>query len=77
MLESKPTQCEQIKDYVRKHGSIDFFVAIYKLGISQIAARITEIESKGEMRFNHIRKTKKINGNTIKYVEYQLEGENG
>ena len=77
MLESKPTQCEQVKQYVRKHGSIDFFVAIYKLGISQIAARITEIESKGEMRFNHIRKTKKINGNTIKYVEYQLESENG
>lgn len=77
MLESKPTQCEQIKEYVRKHGSIDFFIAIYKLGITQVAARISSIESSGEMRFNHIRKTKKINGNTIKYVEYQLEGENG
>lgn len=74
MLEKKPTQCEQIKDYVRKNGSIDFFRAIYELGITQVAARITEIERSGEMTFKHNRKSKKVkNGNIVNYVEYEVD----
>lgn len=41
------TQCKRIIEYIRKNGHITSYEAYAKLRVTQLAARITDLESRG------------------------------
>ena len=47
MIDQKQTQCKQIVDYIRANGHITSLEAYEKLKITQLCARITDLESRG------------------------------
>ena len=46
-LESKPTQCARMLNYIDEHGSISTMEAILELGIVNPSARIAELKKDG------------------------------
>ena len=46
-MNDKKTQCKQIVDYIRNKGYITSFEAYQNLKVTQLAARITDLESRG------------------------------
>ena len=47
MIDQKQTQCKQIVDYIRANGHITSLVAYKQLGVTQLCARIFDLESLG------------------------------
>lgn len=47
MIDQKQTQCKQIVDYIRANGHITSLEAYEKLKITQLCARISDLESRG------------------------------
>ena len=47
MIDQKQTQCKQIVDYIRANGHITSLVAYEELKITQLCARISDLESRG------------------------------
>ena len=47
MIDQKQTQCKQIVDYIRANGHITSLEAAKYLNITQLCARITDLESRG------------------------------
>ena len=43
-MNEKRTQCKRIIDYIRQNGHITSYEAYAKLDITQLAARITDLE---------------------------------
>jgi len=48
------TQCKRIVEYIRANGYITSLMAYEKLGVTQLGARITDLESRG-FEFNRPR----------------------
>lgn len=72
-LQKKPTQCEKVLDYLRKHESLDFMKAWNELGISQVGARIFEIEHDYNIPIKRTQaKFKAKDGTTVNYVKYSI-----
>ena len=46
-MNDKKTQCKQIVDYIRNKGYITSFEAYQNLKVTQLAARITDLGSRG------------------------------
>lgn len=46
-MNEKQTQCKKIVDYICENGHITSYEAYEKLDIAQLAARITDLESRG------------------------------
>jgi hypothetical protein len=46
-MSDKQTQCKQIVAYIREKGCITSLEAYQKLKVTQLAARITDLESAG------------------------------
>ena len=46
-MDDKQTQCKQIVAYIREKGCITSLEAYQKLKVTQLAARITDLESAG------------------------------
>lgn len=46
-MNQKQTQCKRIIEYIRENGHIKSYEAYAKLDITQLAARITDLESRG------------------------------
>lgn len=46
-MSDKLTQCKQIVEYIREKGCITSLEAYQKLKVTQLAARITDLESAG------------------------------
>lgn len=46
-MSDKQTQCKQIVAYIREKGHITSLEAYQKLKVTQLAARITDLESAG------------------------------
>lgn len=46
-METKKTQCELIVDYMEKNGCITAYDAIYELGITRLASRISDLRKIG------------------------------
>ena len=46
-MSDKLTQCKQIVEYIREKGHITSLEAYQKLKVTQLAARITDLESAG------------------------------
>lgn len=47
MIDQKQTQCKQIVEYIRANGHITSLEAAKHLNITQLAARITDLENLG------------------------------
>ena len=47
MIDQKQTQCKQIVDYIRANGHITSLEAAKHLSITQLCARIADLESRG------------------------------
>ena len=47
MIDQKQTQCKQIVEYIRASGHITSLEAAKHLNITQLCARITDLESRG------------------------------
>nr|DAK49038.1 MAG TPA: helix-turn-helix domain protein [Caudoviricetes sp.] len=47
IMNDTATQCKRIIDYIRANGHITSYEAYAKLDITQLAARITDLESRG------------------------------
>lgn len=45
MIDQKQTQCKQIVDYIRANGHITSLEAYEKLKITQLCARISDLEA--------------------------------
>lgn len=50
-MAERKTQADKVLDYIRQHGKITRFRAVYELGIFELAARISELEERG-IRFD-------------------------
>ncbi len=46
-MDDKQSQCKRIVEYIRKKGYITSLEAYQKLNVTQLAARITDLESAG------------------------------
>ena len=46
-MNSNPTQCQRILDYMHDHGSITQLEALKDLGVFRLASRISELRDKG------------------------------
>lgn len=73
-LIKKPTQREEVLAYMRNYGSISTFEAYNELGITQLGARIKELENTG-WQIGRIRKARISGrtGKTVRYVEYYIQ----
>lgn len=71
-LQKKPTQCERILKYIRDFRYITSYEAYMDLGVTQLAARIRNLEDDGYL-FKRERITK-INryGEKVSFVKYSL-----
>lgn len=47
MIDQTETQCKQIVEYIRANGHITSLVAYEELKITQLCARIIDLESRG------------------------------
>lgn len=45
----KATQCQKVLKYMEEHGSINYKIAIYKLGITRLASRISDLKKSGKI----------------------------
>lgn len=69
-----PTQRDEVLEYMRVFGSISSFEAYEELGVTQLGARIKELEIRG-FQIGRLRKAKlsKRTGKTIRFVEYYIK----
>jgi hypothetical protein len=70
-IKPKLTQTEKIIQYIRVHGSITSFESFSKLHITQLAARIFELEREG-----YIFSRENVITEDTHYVIYRLEDTN-
>lgn len=68
------TQAEKVHDYIDKHGSITSLEAYTELGITQLGARIWELENRGGYQIKHERKVvTNRDGEKIRVVAYSWQ----
>ena len=69
-----PSQRDEVLEYMRLFGSISSFEAYEELGVTQLGARIKELEKRG-FQIGRLRKAKlsKRTGKTIRFVEYYIK----
>jgi hypothetical protein len=73
-LIQKPTQRDEVLAYMRAYGKISTFDAYTELGVTQLGARIKELESRG-LQIGRIKKVvvSRRTGKTIHFVEYYIK----
>lgn len=68
------SQKTEVIEYIQKHGSISSYEAYARLGITQLGARIDDLQKDGYVfEKEWIRKRK--NGKVKDYIKYKLAGE--
>lgn len=73
-LVKKPTQRDEVLNYMRDFGSISTFDAYMELGVTQLGARIKELENKGWLIGRHKKqRVSNRTGKVVRYVEYYIE----
>jgi hypothetical protein len=76
-LIKNPSQRDEVLSYMLNFGSISTFEAYTELGVTQLGARIKELEARGFL----IGRVKKSvvsgrTGKTVRFVEYYIVEEN-
>lgn len=67
-------QKTKVLEYIKTNGSISSFEAYARLGITQLGARIDELQKDGYM-FEREWVRKRKNGKVKDYIKYKLVGE--
>lgn len=74
-LEKKPTQCDRILKYLHDFGSITSYEAFTDLGITQLAARLRNLEDDGYIfKKSMICKINRY-GEKVHFKKYELVGD--
>lgn len=72
-LMRKPTQREEVLQYMQEYGSISSFEAYEEIGVTQLGARIHELKALGYSISTYKRaRVSKRTGKTIHFKEYYL-----
>lgn len=73
-LIKNPTQREEVLAYMRNYGSISTFEAYTELGVTQLGARIKELELTG-LKIGRVKRVRVSGrtGKTVRYVEYYIQ----
>lgn len=66
------TQCEMIMDYMRTHGSITQGEAMRELGCSRLAARIADLEERGNNILHETTTVKNRFGKKVTIKRYSI-----
>ena len=67
------TQKEEILQYIKEHGSITPLDAFYKLGITKLATRISEMRKDGiTFKIETVKYKNKYNTRTVRFARYSL-----
>ena len=72
-MDDKQSQCKRIVEYIREKGHITTLEAYQKLNVTQLAARITDLESAG---FVFAKPRLKVDGCRQRVTHYSIV-ENG
>lgn len=72
-MNTRPTQCDRIKDYMNDFGSITQLDALKDLGVMRLASRISEMRKKGIGITSTMETAKNRYGETVKYKRYYFE----
>ena len=72
-MNSRPTQCERVKQYMNDFGSITQFDAMRDLGVMRLASRISEMRKKGVAICSRMETGKNRYGEKITYKRYFFE----
>lgn len=73
MMNSKPTQCDRIRQYIKDFGSITTAEAFTELGIVRLGARISEMRKRGENITDETEVVKNRYGERTTIKRYYLE----
>lgn len=68
----KPTQCQQILEYMRRYGSITQIEAIRDIGCMRLAARISDLRGQGYAIDRRMKNGKNRDGEDVSFAEYYL-----
>ena len=66
------TQCERIIKYINNFGSITSFEAYTDLGITQLGARLDNLQKEGYVFKRQLEKGKNRYGEPVHYTRYSL-----
>ena len=69
--EEKLTQRDLVLKYIADHGKITAMDAFFYLGITQLSARICELQKRGYVFTKTPVKKKGMYGSTVRYIEYR------
>ena len=69
----KPTQCQQILEYMKKYGSITPLEALNDIGCMRLASRINDLRAQGYAIGARMKTGKKRDGGKTTFAEYYLE----
>lgn len=75
-MNSKPTQCERIIEYIKKEGSITQLDALREFGCMRLASRISALKKAGVPIVRTFETSKNRYGEPISYARYSLEESN-
>lgn len=67
------TQCERVIDYIKRFGSITSYQAYLDLGITQLGARIDDLQKDGYTFKKETKVGKNRFGEPTRFKEYSLE----
>lgn len=73
MMNSKPTQCDRIRQYIKDFGSITTLEAFTELGVVRLGARISEMRKRGENITDETETVKNRYGEKCTIKRYYLE----
>lgn len=72
-MNSNPTQCERILNYMHVHGSITQFEAQKELGVMRLGARIFELRKNGHQIISEMVQVKNRYGEKCRVKRYYLK----
>ena len=72
----KPTQCQQVLDYMKQFGSITQMDALQDIGCMRLASRISDLRYQGYAIGRRIKTSKNRYGDSVSFAEYYLEEDN-
>ena len=69
---SKISQQQRIREYINEHGSLTQNDANYKLGITKLSTRISEMRKNGEVILGEMETSENRWGETCRYMRYRM-----
>ena len=74
-MNTNPTQCERILNYMYKHGGITQYEALEEIGVMRLASRVSELRRNGYGITSKMVKVKNRYGETCRVKRYSFVGD--